>query len=88
MKIDWRRATGDFESAAERDKWVIAHANLFTVVRYLGPGHGYERHEVKNLLEAVALAKHMADMVDRIYLIYAVAGNQDCFVRSVHPTKQ
>ena len=85
MVIDWKPISGDFQTIKEHDEWVIKQANLFTVVRYLGPRNGYERHETKTLPQAEALAGRMADMVDRIYLIYAVAGERSCFVKSIHP---
>lgn len=75
----------DFESIAERDAWITANADYFTVGRRLGPREGYDRHEVKTLSEAENLAGRMAKQTGRAYLIYAVAGISDCFVKAIHP---
>ena len=83
MKENWRDLTRDFLTIAERDNWIIANADLFTVVRYLGPLNGYERHEAKSLDAATELAGRMAKKAGRPYLIYACAGQKDCFVCSV-----
>ena len=83
MKETWRNLTQDFLTIAERDAWIIANANLYTVVRYLGPLNGYERHETKTLAQAKKLAGRMAKKAGRPYLVYAVADQKDCFVCSV-----
>ena len=83
MKENWRDITQDFLTIAERDDWIIANANYYTVVRYLGPLNGYERHEVKSLDAAKKLAGRMAKKAGRPYLVYAVADQKDCFVCSV-----
>ena len=83
MTETWRTQTGDFLTIAERDDWIIANADYYTVVRYLGPLNGYERHEVKSLDAAKKLAGRMAKKAGRPYLIYACAGQKDCFVCSV-----
>ena len=83
MKENWRDITQDFLTIAERDDWIIGNADYFTVVRYLGPLNGYERHEVKTLGAAKKLAGRMAKKAGRLYLIYACAGQKDCYVCSV-----
>jgi hypothetical protein len=75
----------DFKSWADRDAHIISNADYFTVGRRLGPRLGYERHEVKSLLEAESLARRMAKSTGKVYMIYAVAGISDCFVRAIHP---
>lgn len=83
MNENWRSITGDFESIAERDAWMIANAEYFVVGRRLGPGEGYERHECKTLAEAETLARRMFERVNKPYLIYAVVGNHDAFVKAI-----
>lgn len=77
-----------FETYQQRDEWIKDHADYFTVVRYLGPRVGYERHEVKSFSEAEALAGRMSEASGRIYLIYAVCGIRDAFIKKVDPPKQ
>ena len=83
MTETWRTQTGDFLTIAERDDWIIANADYYTVVRYLGPLNGYERHEVKTLNQAKKLAGRMAKKARKPYLIYAVAGISDVFVKAI-----
>ena len=85
MKENWRIKTGDFHTAAERDAWIIANASTLTVVRYLGPHNGYERHEVRTLQQAEKLAGRLAKQAGKPYLIYALAGRSDCFVKAINP---
>jgi hypothetical protein len=85
MTEDWRTLTQDFKSIDERDKYITEHADYFTVGRRLGPFEGYERHEVKTLSEAENLAGRMANQTKKAYLIYAVAGFHDVFVKAIHP---
>jgi CRISPR/Cas system-associated endonuclease/helicase Cas3 len=77
---NWREMTLDFETYQERDDWIREHADIYTVVRYLGPRLGYERHETKTLAAAEALARRMATEAGKPYLIYAVAKQRDAFV--------
>ena len=74
-----------FHSIEERDAFIIANAGYFTVGRRLGPRKGYERHEVKTLVEAENLARRMANKTGKVYMVYAVAGINDCFVKAIHP---
>ena len=76
----------EFASIAARDAFITANAQYFTVGRRIGPRQGYERHEVKTLAEAEALAGRMAKNTGKPYLIYAVSGVSDCFVRAIMPT--
>ncbi len=77
----------DFATIQDRDNWVKENADFFTVIRYLGPRVGYERHEVKTLPEAEALAGRMSTEAGRPYLIYAVAGQYDAFLKWVGKEK-
>lgn len=80
MSEDWRLQTLDFKTAKERDEYIINNSDYFTVVRHLGPRRGYERHEVKTLVEAETLARRMAKEAGKPYIIYAVAGLRDAMV--------
>ena len=88
MVEDWRTITNDFLTIAERDAHITQNADYFTVGRRLGPRQGYERHEVKTLTEAEYLAGRMAKQAKKPYLIYAVKGIADCFVKAIHPEAQ
>lgn len=74
-----------YGSSDERDRYMIDHADYFTVGRRLGPFRGYERYEVKSLSEAENLAGRMATLSNKVYMIYAVAGIHDAFVKAIHP---
>jgi len=74
-----------FQSWAERDEYIINNADYFTVGRRISPREGYERHEVKTLKQAENLGRRMAKKAGKVYMIYAVAGNSDCFVKAIHP---
>ena len=80
MHEDWRKITGDFETAKERELWVREHADSYTVVRSLGPRRGYERIEVPDLAQAIDMAGRMAVEAGKAYMIYAVAGSLDAMV--------
>lgn len=77
----------DFKTEAERRKHLIENADHFTVVRYLGPRNGYERHEQPTLPEAEGLAQQKANEAGRPYGIYAVKGIHDTWVMNVHPQR-
>lgn len=78
----------DFQTYQERDAWIKAHADYFTVVRYLGPRRGYERHEVKTLAEAQALAGRMSVEAGVPYLVYAVSGIHDAWMETFNAGKK
>ena len=82
---DWRKQTLDFESIKERDRWIADHAEYWTVVRYLGPRRGYERHETKTMDQAIEMAGRMAKQAGTNYLVYAVAGTRDAMVCFIDP---
>ena len=63
--------TREFRSAEERDANIIANAEYFTAVRFLGVGK-YERHEFPTRSEAVAKAQNLSKQFKGNYLIYAV----------------
>lgn len=72
----------DFKSEKERQKWVIDNAQYFTVVRF--HNRRYERHEVKTLPEARALAHTLIGQYPGSrWLIYAVAEHIDNFVEVI-----
>lgn len=72
----------DFESEKERQQWIINNADYFTVVRRRNLKN--ERLEFKSLSEAEAGArKLLVDNPDARYLIYAVAGIHDTFVKVI-----
>jgi len=75
----------EYKSWDDRDKLIQKYADYFTVGRRIGPGQGYDRHEVKTLEEAEKLARRMADSNKKTYMIYAVKGISDCFVKAFHP---
>lgn len=77
----------DFRTYQERDAWIRDHSDYFTVVRYLGPRRGYERHEVKSLEAAEVLARRMSNESGVPYLIYAVNGISDALVTTIKPEK-
>ena len=72
----------DFKTVEDRSRWIISHADMFTAVRFHGRGK-YERHEFKNLFEAEAAAKQLAEDTGGRYLIYACAGPYDSFIRYI-----
>lgn len=74
----------DFKSSQERDKWMVDHADYFTVGRR-SKGR-YERFELPTLPEAEKLAGRMANEAKAPYMIYAVAGIHDAFVKAVKPS--
>ena len=77
----------DFKTAQDRDNWIKAHADYWTTVRFHGRGH-YERREFKDLPSAEAAARRMAtESNSRPVMIYAVAGEHDAFITSVHPER-
>lgn len=76
------------EAREARENSIIDEADYFTVVRYLGPGKGYERHEKDDREQAIILATQLAKENNRPYLIYAVKGVHDTFVEGVVPPKR
>ena len=74
-----------FVNHAERDAYIVNHADYFTVGRRIGPREGYERHEVESLVDAKILGRRMANETGKIYLLYAVAGLSDAFIEAIHP---
>lgn len=85
MKQKGDAVTLAFPTVEARDAWIINNADYFTVGRRLGPGLGYERHEVPTLVDAENLGRRMADTVNRAYLIYAVSDIYSTFVKAIHP---
>ena len=65
-----------------RDRYIIDHADYFTIIRFLGVGQ-YERHERKTLKKAETLAKKLVKENKGRYMIYAVQGIHDAFVKGV-----
>jgi hypothetical protein len=76
---------------AEREAYennIIANAQYYTIVRYLGQGKGYERHERPTLETAKKLARTLVEESGFGYLIYAVAGVNSTYVEAVKPAKK
>jgi hypothetical protein len=71
------------EAREARENHIKENADYFTVVRYLGPRAGYERHERPTLIAARDLAVELAVKMNSGYLIYAVAGIHDTWVENV-----
>lgn len=61
----------EYTSPEERDSSIIAMAEYFTIVRFLGVGQ-YERHERKTRREAKELGNELASKNKANYMIYAV----------------
>lgn len=76
----------EFSSAEERDAHIIANAEYFTVVRFLGVGR-YERNQTSSYEEALKLAQELSDKNQAGYLVYAVDDkNLTAYVTSIkHP---
>lgn len=76
----------DFKSEPERQQWIIAHAHLFTIVRF--KKRQYERHEAETLMEARIKARELIQKTEGSrWMIYAVAKYNgvdiDTFVETV-----
>jgi hypothetical protein len=72
----------DFKTALERQQWFIANADYFTAITRLNRQN--IRAEFPNLGAAEAYAHEELKNVNyRSFLIYAVVGNSDTFVKSV-----
>jgi hypothetical protein len=74
----------DFKSIEERDTWFRDNADYFTVVRHNGHGN-YTKIECNSLKEALYTAKWLATKHDNTWMIYAVVGVSDAFVRMITP---
>jgi hypothetical protein len=79
-----------FNTDAERSAWIRANATYFTVIRFTGarsPSQ-YDRKEVPDLETARGVAKGAVneDPTARC-LVYAVAGNQSCYVETHKGTR-
>jgi hypothetical protein len=72
----------DFKTSAERDTWVIANADYFTIIRRQNLAN--ERIEKPTLAKARAAAKDMLTMNPRAHLlIYAVCNIYSAYVETV-----
>ena len=81
------KAPLNFESAETRAVWIVDHADHFTAVAFLGTGK-YGRHEIKTLDEAIKLAEQKATASGRTYMIYAVSGVHDTWVKNIHAKRE
>lgn len=74
----------NFESAKEREAWLLQNANYFTTVRMLN--RRYARQEHKTLEEARTHA-HLLLIQDgsKPVLIYAVKGDSSTYVEMIKP---
>lgn len=71
-----------FDSELERQKWFVANADYFTIIRFRN--RKYERVEVPNLAGADLMATRMVfEEPGRPLMIYAVVGSSDHFVKTV-----
>ena len=77
----------DFKSSEERSAWIIANADMFTVIRFHGRGK-YERHEFKDISSAETAARRMAAKTGARYLLYACAGIYDTFTKAIYPKQE
>ena len=73
----------NFESANDRNAWIIQHADYFTVCRFIDRKR--ERLEAKTLEEARDIAKILLKQNPKPCLIYAVQGIHDTYVEMVKP---
>ncbi len=73
----------EFPDAAARERWFMNNAEYFTIVRRVGLS--YERHERRTFAEALAYAQLLAERIQKPYMIYAVVGQSDTWVRNVMP---
>jgi|HubBroStandDraft_4_1064222.scaffolds.fasta_scaffold39907_3 hypothetical protein len=71
----------NFESANERNAWIIQHADYFVACRLIDRKR--ERHEAKTLDEARAMAKQLLKQNPKPVLIYAVNGISDTYVETI-----
>ena len=72
----------DFKSEIERREWIINNASHFTVVRRRN--RQYDKVEVPTLEEAKrTAAAWVAEIPDKVCLIYAVSGIYDTWVMNV-----
>lgn len=72
----------NFSSIEERHKWIVDHAEHYTVVRFKGRGQ-YDRHKAANLADAETLAARMVKAEGGHWMIYAVEGGSDTFIKTV-----
>lgn len=74
----------NFESANDRNAWIIQHADHFVAFRMIKRER--QRVEAKTLDEARLKAAHLlAENNSKPVLIYAVSGIHDTYVESVKP---
>ena len=74
----------NFESANDRNAWVIQHADHFVAFRMIKRVR--QRVEAKSLEEARERAAHLlAENNSKPVLIYAVQGINDTFVEMIKP---
>lgn len=68
----------------EHDREIIANADYFNATATTGGGF-MERHWCSSKEEAFELAQDFATRNKRIYMVYAVRGQQGCHVRNFYP---
>jgi hypothetical protein len=74
----------EFQSAEERDKYFLDHAEYFTLVKKTGVGR-YDRTEYKSLEEATKAAQTRHVFGSGGWMIYAVIGQQSALVKTISP---
>ena len=72
----------DFATANDRHEHILKNADYFTAVAFMGRGQ-YDRHERKTQQEAEAVAEALAKQRKKRYMIYAVAGGSDTYIKTI-----
>lgn len=75
----------NFETAQQRQEWIIKHAEYFTTCRTISTRTSKERtrNEHSSLEDARGHAKVMLAENPKPVLIYAVSGNSDTYIEMV-----
>lgn len=75
------RTIPDFNSSEERSKWIVDHADYFTVIRRVN--RCYERYEEPTLAAAEGKAKSLVAKHGGRFMLYAVYSAYDTYVATV-----
>jgi len=74
--------TPDFKTSDERNDWIVAHAECFSCVRFFGHVK-YKKERRLTLPEIEALAERMANAEGGRWMIYAVHGPHNVYIKTV-----
>lgn len=74
----------EFKTEKERQAWIIENAEYYTVVSFLGAGQ-FEKYEEKLFSHAMEIARSLANLSNRSYMIYAVVAPYDTYVTTIRP---